>query len=32
MSEYQYYEFQAIDRLLTSRKPTLIERLGKAGV
>ena len=31
MSEYQYYKFQVIDRLLTSRKPTLIERHGKAG-
>ena len=32
MSEYQHYELQAIGRLLTSRKPTLIERLGKAGM
>lgn len=43
MSEYQYFKFQAVDRSLTenemqdlrqahSRKPTLIERLRKAGL
>jgi hypothetical protein len=43
MSEYQYYEFQAIDRSLTEReigelrarhalKVSLLERLNRAGV
>lgn len=38
MSEYQYYEFQAIDRPLEAlrhaqaKKPSFIERLRKAGL
>jgi len=36
MSEYQYYEFLALDRPLTAeqheRKPTLQERFDRAGL